>query len=304
MIIATMDLLISDKAPAGTAILAAPAQVKESSMLKERAAGQEETARFYTALEHLIDKFGEDHNRWPDNEDRRRIEKFLNKKDALTLNNCVFGRNLLGLGMGETSKDAEEALRKGVKDAWGHPYSLILAGGKNAPKALEILFAIGINRGHLLFNRDISAKVFVFLKADLHSLFADIFKNFNGGAVLVMAREIHIMGAPGSTEPRYGEMLNPALCAADSLKVTVYIGEDDPVTTLLPKSFKDKMYSLFGVEVPDFKGKERISDDCADKKPPAVKVVNLKACSHDIPEYYPGMRKYGTTMLKDQSDTP
>jgi hypothetical protein len=304
IIITGIVLLTSYNAGADTAITAGPGQSVGNSLSKGSVVGHEQAARFYQALERLIEAYGEDHSLWPDNGDKRLIQDFLEKKDALTLSNCVFARNLLGLGIGETTKDAEEALRKGVTDAWGHPYSLILAGGKDAPKLFEVLYAIAINRGAPLFNRDISAKVFVSLKADLHSLFADVFKNFNGEAVLIMAREIHIMGAPGSTEPGYGEKLNPALCAADSLYATVYIGEDDPVTTIIPKSFREKMYSFFGLELPDIKGKARISDECVNKGPPAVKVVQLKTCIHDIPEYYPGMRKYGTTLLQRKDTVP
>ena len=146
--------------------------------------------------------------------------------------------------------------------------------------------------------------MFVFLKADLHSLFADVFKNFNGEAVLIMAREVHIIGAPGSAEPAYGEELNPALCAADSLNATVYIGENDPVTTIIPRSFRDKMYSFFGLVLPEIKGRERQSDECLNKNLPAVKMVHLKTCGHDMLEYYPGMRKYGTTMLKGRGTEP
>ena len=306
-IITAMNLLMPCKISAGTVIEDDPAQTKETMRLDERAAGHEQTARFYRAVESLIDAYGEDHFLWPDNEDKRLIEKFLKEKDALTLKNCVFGRNLLGLGLGETSKDAEEALSQKATDAWGNPYSLIMAGSNHSPKAFEMLFAIGVNRGVPLFNRDICAKVFVFLKADLHSLFADVFKNFNGETVLIMAREVHIIGAPGSAEPAYGEKLNPALCAADNLNTTVYIGENDPVTTIIPRSFRDKMYSMysfFGLVFPEYKGKERQSDECLNKKPPIVKVFHLKACGHDMPEYYPGMRKYGTTMLKGRSTGP
>ena len=47
--------------------------------------------------ERLLDAYGEDPAHWQDNADRRLVETFLKYKDALTLNNCVFGRNLLGL---------------------------------------------------------------------------------------------------------------------------------------------------------------------------------------------------------------
>lgn len=271
------------------------------SINRDAAVAREQTDRFYAALERLLNLHGEDHALWLDNDDRRIIEKFLEKKDALTLKNCVFGRNLLGLGIGETSKDAEEALKRGATDAWGQPYSLILAGGKRAARAFEIQFAIAVNRGIPLFNRQISQKVFVFLKADLHSLFADVFKNFNGEAVLIMAREVHIIGAPGSAEPGYGEKLHPALCAADSSEATVYIGEDDPVTTIIPKSFREKVYSALGFELPNIRGRERISDECVNKEPPAVKVVHLDGCGHDLSAYYPGMRKYGATLLKGRN---
>jgi len=277
---------------------------KKTVLLKENGADRERTARFYDALERLMDRFGEEHALWPDNEDKRLIEKFLNKKDALTLNNCVFGRNLLGLGIGETSKDAAEALKQGAVDAWGNPYSLILTGSKEAPKIFETLYAIGVNRGVPLFNRDISAKVFVFLKADLHSMFADVFKNFNGTSVLIMVRDIHILGAPGSTETEYDEKLKPALCAADCFNATVYIGENDPVTAIIPESFRDKVYSIFGFVIPKFRGKGRESDECENKEPPAVRVFRLKDCSHDIPQYHLGMRKYGTTMLKSKNVAP
>jgi hypothetical protein len=281
-----------------------PVMARKTDLLKERRADRERTARFYDALERLMDRFGEDHARWPDNEDKRLIEEFLNKKDALTLNNCVFGRNLLGLGIGETAKNAEEALKEGMADAWGNPYSLILTGSKEAPKIFEILYAIGVNRGIPLFNRDISAKVFVFLKADLHSLFADVFKNYNGASVLIMAREIHILGAPGSTETGYDEKLTTALCAADCFEATVYIGENDPVTEIIPRRFRDKVYDLFGFVIPKFRGKERESNECENKQPPTVQLFRIKDCGHDIPEYHAAMRKYGATLLKRKIDAP
>jgi hypothetical protein len=275
-----------------------PGKAKKMAALADRTAGRERTAGFYRALERLMDAYGEDHSLWPDNADRRDVEAFLKRKDALTLNNCVFGRNLLGLGIGETSKDAEEELSRGAADAWGNPYSLILAGSREAPKFFEILFAIGVNRGKPFFNRDISTKVFVFLKADLHSLFADVFKNFNGESVLIMAREFHIIGAPGSAERGYDKKLKPALCAAESFYAAVYIGEDDPVTVIIPKSLREKMYSLFGVVLPRFRGAERLSDACENKESPIIHVFHLADCAHDMPQYYPAMRKYGATMLK------
>jgi hypothetical protein len=280
------------------------AMTKKIVLPKEPGDDRERTARFYDSLERLMSRFGEDHALWPENDDKHVIEKFLNEKDALTLNNCVFGRNLLGLGIGETSKDAEEALEKKAVDAWGNTYSLILAGSKHAPKIFETLYAIGVNRGVPLFNRDISAKVFVFLKADLHSLFADVFKNFNGASVLIRAREIHILGAPGSTETGYAEKIKPALCAADCFNASVYIGENDPVTTIISKSFRDKMHSLFGLVIPRFRGKERESNECENKEPPTVNVLHIKECGHDVPEYYPAMRKRGTTMLKPKNAAP
>ncbi|MBN1664275.1 MAG: hypothetical protein JW943_11800 [Deltaproteobacteria bacterium] len=304
MIAATGMLISPGSAPADQAMPSLSAQAAKTARLKKQAAHQEEATRFYQALERLFDRFGEDHALWPDTADRRLIEQFLLKKDALTLNNCIFGRNLLGLGMGETSEDAQEALRKGTTDAWGRPYSLILAGSNKAPKVLEILFGIGVNRGHPTFNRNICEKVFVFLKADLHSLFADIIKNFNGTSVLFLAREIHIIGAPGSTEAGYEEKLAPALCAADSLGATVYIGDDDPVTMIIPRSFKDKMFSFFGMNIPPFKGIERSSDECADKKPPPVKMIHLTDCGHDMSQYYPGIKKFGGTLLRSKNTSP
>jgi hypothetical protein len=285
-------------ASADTSITSDPAAVKEPVKVKKNAANRERAARFYQALESLMDAYGEDQALWPDNKERQFVEAFLRDKDALTLRNCIFGRNLLGLGIGETAKDAEESLKQGAVDAWGLPYSMILAGSKDVPKLIEILYAIGVNRGVSLFNRDITAKVFVFLKADFHSLFADIFKNFNGESVLIMAREIHMIGAPGSTEQNYGERLRPALCVAESLEATVYIGENDPVTDIVPRGLRDKFLSLLGYVIPKYRGRERDSDECANKKPPIVNMIRLKDCSHDIPQYHPGMRAYGRTMLK------
>jgi len=290
-------------APAGIALAdpsvpAEKVQTKESAKLKKSAVSRERAMYFYSALERLLDAYGEDPAHWPDNADRRLVETFLKYKDALTLNNCVFGRNLLGLGIGETTRDAEEAMKQRALDAWGQPYSLILAGSKDVPRLIEILYAYGVNRGVSLFNRDIAAKVFVFLKADLHSLFADVFKNFNGTSVLILAREVHIIGAPGSVERDYAERLHPALCAADSLEATVYIGENDPVTEVVPKTFRDNMRDLFGYVIPRFRGAERDTDECRHKNPPPVKIIRLKGCSHDIPEYYPGIKMYGRTMLK------
>ncbi|MBN1381789.1 MAG: hypothetical protein JXA41_08955 [Deltaproteobacteria bacterium] len=300
MIMAVMVLFMPEKALAEPSVAADSSETKKPALWNKEVVPveQEPVMRFYEALERLMDHYGEDHNHWPDNEDRRLIERFLNRKDALTLNNCIFGRNFLGLGIGETAEDAAKALREGAKDAWGRPYSLILAGSKDAPKPVEILYAIGANRGVSLFNRDICTKVFVFLKADLHSLFADIFKNFNGMSILLMAREVHILGAPGSVEPGYEEKLKPALCAADSLYGTVYIGENDPVTEVIPMSFREKMHALFGMTIPKFKGTERKSDECRDKVPPPVEMFRLKGCGHLIPEYQPWIRKYGKTMLK------
>jgi hypothetical protein len=276
---------------------------KESVKSKKSEINRERAVRFYGALERLLNAYGEDHSRWPDNADRRVIEAFLKDKDALALNNCVFGWNLLGLGIGETTKDAEEAMKEGALDAWGRPYSLVLAGSKDVPRMIELLYAYGVNRGVSLFNRDITAKVFVFLKADFHSLFADVFKNFNGASILILAREVHIIGGPGSAERDYREKLQPALCASDTLEATVYIGENDPVTEVVPKTFRDKVQSLFGYVIPRFRGVDPEFDGCKHKKPPPVKIIRLKGCSHDIPEYYPHMKVYGRTMLKTK-ETP
>lgn len=257
-----------------------------------------EAPAFYSSLERLLAAYGEDQAFWPDSEDRRIVESFLREKDALTLNNCIFGKNLLGLGMGESAKDAEKAMRGGAVDAWGNPYSLIVAGSRDAPKLFEIMFAIGVNRGAPFFNKDICQKVFVFLKADFHSMFADVFKNFNGDSVLFMAREIHLIGAPGSVEAGYPEKLKPALCAADNLYATIYIGDNDPVTAVIPKSFRDKVYAMFGLVIPKFRGTQRVWDDCRHQEFSVVNVFRLTGCGHDLPEYYPLMQKFGKTHLK------
>ncbi len=204
--------------------------------------------------------------------------------------------------MGETTADAEEALSRGAKDAWGNPYTHILAGASRVPKPFQLIFAIAGNRGLPLYNRDISKKVYVILKADLHSQFADIFKNFNGRSVLVMAREVHILGAPASADPSYPEELGPALCAADSLSATVYIGEKDRVPRIMPRAMQDIAFALFGIEPDQAGGNSRAGETCPYKAP--VKVIRLPACGHEIPEYYHGMSKHGTCQLQKEKHPP
>lgn len=297
LITAGMIFNTSYEALAGASI---PGQAADMGELVT--ASREQAKSFYEALERLLYTYGEDHASWPDNEDKRLIQDYLEKKDALTLNNCVFGLNLLGLGMGETSEDAKEALKQGQKDAWANPYSHILASGAGIPRPFNLLFAIAANRGAPLFNRDICKKVYVFMKADLHSQFADVFKNFNGETVLIMAREINIMGAPGSAEAGYAEELRPALCAADCLNATIYVGEKDRVTRIMPSTIRETLYSLFGVEFPFLNGKDRKDEVCPHEVP--VEVVYLESCGHDVTQYCLGMSKHGTTMLRRKSSLP
>lgn len=248
---------------------------------------------FYFCLERLLADFGSDPAKWPDKREKDVVLAYLRDKHGVNIDKAVFGRNFLGLGLGESPEDAARQLKEGRKDAWGAPYDLVLASSGDEGGFWDILSGVAVNQGVALFNQELAKQTFVFLKADLHSRFADVFKNFNGVSAKLIVREINILGAPGSAAPDYLEQIEPALTAADAMRATVYIGRLDQVTLIMPEVFRG-LAKKFGVDLPKTAA---VRKPAGPMKPVPTKRIVLDGGSHDLEEYKIGMKTHGSSML-------
>lgn len=248
---------------------------------------------FYRSLEQLLYKHGVNPANWPLNKNRMVVENYLLNVCGLELGDCEFGKNLLGYGVHESPEKAQQDLKKGKKDAWGMPYDHILASSPTGSKFHDFLISIGISQGAPLYNRELASKAFVVLKADCHSLFAEVFRRFNGLRLNIIAREINIIGAPSSADTGYTKSILPALSHADCIKASIYVCNDDKVPRIIPGDIRKKALE-YGIDLPE---ETAVREDKGILKKIRVKKIHLKGCGHDIEEYFPGIRATGSTML-------
>lgn len=252
--------------------------------------------RFYFCLERLMKYWGNDPAGWPDGRDKTIVMKYLAEVLRLDPGTVVFGKNLLGYGVEESREQARTDLKAGMTDAFGVPYDIILASNPvpNGAKFLSLFAGVGITQKYASFNRELAQKAYVVLKADLHSQFGVVFKNFNGRRIQFIAREINFLGCPGSGAPQFLNELGPPLDSARCLKAALYIGCEDTVP-FIPTSFKGLKSWIRGKEEPIAVFTENSSRQY---KNTMIDIIVLNSCPHDIEGYLFGMRFYGRTWLK------
>jgi hypothetical protein len=158
---------------------------------------------------------------------------------------------------------------------------------------MDFLKGIFINQGMGLYNKELSENTYVVLKADLHSQFGDVFKNFNGVSIRIIAREVNFLGCPGSDADDYPDRIKPALTAADALAATIYIGDKDKVAMIIPEMF-GRMAESLGIDLP-MPGAQR--KPMGPMKPVNINRIKLKDCSHALEDYQKGMLKSGPTLI-------
>ena len=249
--------------------------------------------RFFFCLERLLNLHGRNPAAWPEGREKEIVFSYLKDVHGVDPAKAVYGRNFLGLGIGQSPDQARHDTSTGLTDAWGMPYDLVMASSRSESNKWDLLRGIAINQGLGLFNPELAENTYVFLKLDLHSQFADVFKNFNGISAKIIAREVNFLGAPGSAGSQYADQIKPALTAADALRASIYVGDKDQVALIIPKVIDD-LAQAFGVELPQPASPRRATGPF---KQVPVSRVELDNCTHNIDDYYAGMKKMGATML-------
>ena len=250
--------------------------------------------RFYFCLERLLNRYGSLPKRWPEGPDKDVVTTYLREVHLIKLDEAIFGRNFLGLGVGNSPDQAQEENQAGRLDAWGMPYDLIRASSRGEGGKWDILQGLAINQGLGLFNPELEGRAFIVLKADLHSQFGDVFKNFNGVSIRIMAREVNFLGCVGSGAEDYPDRIRPALTAADALRACIYTCDQDKVPLIIPQTFRNLAEAL-GRTLPT-PGAER--KPMGPMKPVTITRITLSGCSHDLAEYQKGMLEKGQSWLQ------
>jgi hypothetical protein len=250
--------------------------------------------RFYYCLERLLNRYGNLPAHWPEGPDKDVVVTYLREVHLIKVEEAVFGRNFLGLGVGNSPDQAQTEYQAGRLDAWGVPYDLIRASSRGEGGKWDILQGLAINQGLGLFNPELENQAYVFLKADLHSQFGDVFKNFNGVSIRIMAREINFLGCVGSDAADYQDQIRPALTAADALRACIYTCDQDRVTLIDPQTFRN-LAEAMGRTLPT-PGAQR--KPMGPMKPVPVTRITLTDCGHDLEDYQRGMLEQGQSWLK------
>jgi hypothetical protein len=159
---------------------------------------------------------------------------------------------------------------------------------------LDKVFGFAINQGMALFNPQLADHPYLFLKADLHSQFCDVFKNFNGVSIKILAREVNFLGCPGSAGRDYPRDVRPALTAADALQAAIYTCDQDMITQIVAEDLHN-MVESFGVDMPFQPAPKRKA--MGRLKPVEIKRIDLNNCGHEIGNYTRGMKRRGETLL-------
>lgn len=261
----------------------------EASGLPER-----EDSRFYLCLERLLNRHGNLPENWPASLERQVVVQYLKEKHGVSTGECRFGRNLLGYGKSESKGRAIKDLQRGRVDGFGMPYDIILASSRFEARFLDDLASVAINQGWAAYNRELEDSVFVVLKADLHSQFGDVFRNFNGRKIHLLAREINLLGCPGSAAEDYESKLIPALEAADAVRARVFVGAKDQVPQIIPRPLTELLRSATGLRPHDPGSTGRAVE------PPrsfSIEKIVLPDCDHELDSYLLNMSRYGSSLL-------
>jgi hypothetical protein len=255
---------------------------------------EKEDERFFSSLERLMNRYGTDPEKWLAGNDKDTVAGYLRAVHGLEPSEVRFARNLLGLGVNHSPEQAAELQKNGVRDAWGHRYDLVMASSLGTGGKMDMFMGFAINQGVGLFNSQLADRPYVVLKADLHSQFGDVFKNFNGISMRLIAREVNLLGAPGSASEDYSSEIRPALTAADAVKATIYTCQYDKIPLIIPKAFQE-LAQTFGMRIPELPVAPRKAMGPM-KRVPIDRII-LSNCSHDLDEYKAGMKERGQTLL-------
>lgn len=199
-------------------------------------------------MEYLLLNYGNNAGQWPESEQKQKVENYIWINFQKTLNETIFGENFLGYGVFHSPEDARIHQIKGEEDAWDKPYDRIVASSPDGNRLLDAIRSAGNNLGVDFYNSEIKNKLFIFLKADLHSQFSDVFRNFNGKEFRIVARQINIMGAPGSAHKNYSDDISPALEAGHITRVDIWVGDKDKITRLRSNVKTTQKEGLLGLK--------------------------------------------------------
>jgi len=247
---------------------------------------------FYKNLEYLLYNYGNDPANWPDSQQKNKVQSFLLLNYRKSLNDVIFGVNLLGYGIHHSPNEAINDQLSGKRDAWNIPYDRIMASSPDGNKFLDVVRAVGNNLEVDFYNPEIKEKLFVFLKADLHSQFSDVFRNFNGKEFTIVAREINIMGALGSAHRSYLDDIGSALGAAHSVRTRIWVGKKDYITLMTPSNVSTiQEKNLLGLKWTLKFGPENTSK--------GTERLFLKDSGHLLNEYNKGMSGFPKPLIKE-----
>ncbi len=244
--------------------------------------------RFFDDVEHLIANHGTEPSKWPDCAQKNHVRDFLMLNYQRGLEQCEFANNMLGLGVFHGPADAEADQIRGSCDASGIPYDRIVASSPDGNMIRDVVRSIGNNLGQPMYNTDLNNRLIIARKCDVHSQDSDVVRNFNGKSFQILAREVNIMGAPGSAYPGYEDDIAKALVGS-SQRIHVWVGDKDTVTRLPSKMRSASEDGLLGLKVVI---PWEVNSRPVDR--PTITIIKVD-CNHARQNYQTAMREYAIT---------
>jgi hypothetical protein len=235
---------------------------------------------FYNNLEYLLHNYGDDPSKWAECQEKADVQQYIWLNFQKHLDGCIFGNNLLGYGLFHSPEDASLDQTQGKQDAWGRPYDHIIASSPDGNRILDIGRSVANSIGQKSYNPKLENKLYIFLKADLHSQCADVFRNFNGQGFRILAREINIFGAPGSVYSSYMDDLSRAVSSAHAVRARVWVGKNDNVTKLPSNVRLTTSSGMIGLKM-QFKIGNRNE---------VIEKISLEKVGHELKSYERGVR--------------
>ena len=249
-----------------------------NSVSQERIVPQE---RFYSNLEYLLTNYGNDPSKWAECRQNEYVQQYIWLNFQKQLDECVFGNNLLGYGVFHSPEDARHDLLEGEEDAWGKPYDQIVASSPDGNRILDIGRSVANNIGQKSYNPKLENKLYIFLKADLHSQCADVFRNFNGEGFRILAREINFFGAPGSAYSSYMDDVSRSVSTAHAVRARVWVGKNDNITKLPSNVRLTTSDGMIGLKM-QFKIGNRNE---------VIEKISLEKVDHELKSYERGVKR-------------
>lgn len=192
----------------------------------------------YQDVGTLLNKYGQGGRvelaKIPNDPAKDRLMGYL-KENKIPTDNVILTENLKIYGTGHSpAQTAADFARGGqtAKDPWGKDYNVILASDKGGNRIASTLGTAGNNLGLKAYNPELSKATYITLKGDIHSQATDVFRQQSGKSVHILAREMNIMGAPGSKGAGYVDDISGALRGANCAVARVWVGEKDNIAGL------------------------------------------------------------------------